>query len=272
VLPQKVLRQEGDVLAALAQRRNPDLNGVEAEEQVLAEAARGDLLADVGIGRRDDSHVDAARLRRPQPLELPDLQDAQQLGLLAERDVGNLVEEERSLVCQLDAPRTCPKSSDSNTPSDTPPALTVTMGREARGETACSACATSVLPVPFSPEISTFASEGPTRAMTCTTLCMAGDSATSLPWTSPRSSQFSASRRWPRRSARLSSVCVWRMASSRAFSHGFWTKSRAPRRIASTATSTLPHAVMTTTGRVASIDCARVSRSRPSWPDVVSRA
>ena len=41
-------------------------------------------------------------------------------------------------------------------------------------------------------------------------------------------------------------------ASRRAFSHGFCTKSRAPRRIASTATSTVPHAVITTTGRVAS--------------------
>ena len=40
------------------------------------------------------------------------------------------------------------------------------------------------------------------------------------------------------------------MASSRALSHGFWMKSRAPRRMASTASSTLPQAVMTTTGSV----------------------
>jgi hypothetical protein len=34
-----------------------------------------------------------------------------------------------------------------------PPALTVTIGRFARGDTACSACATRLLPVPFSPVI-----------------------------------------------------------------------------------------------------------------------
>ncbi len=48
--------------------------------------------------------------------------------------------------------------------------------------------------------------------------------------------------------ARPSSVCVRTIDSSRSLSHGFWMKSRAPRRIASTATSTEPHAVITTTG------------------------
>ena len=62
------------------------------------------------------------------------------------------------------------------------------------------------------------------------------------------------------------------MASSRALSQGFCTKSRAPRRMASTASSTLPQAVMTTTGSVR-IDAPglRESRSSPSWPEVVSR-
>src|ERR1039458_10194792 len=52
---------------------------------------------------------------------------------------------------------------------------------------------------------------------------------------------------------------------------GFWMKSRAPRRMASTARSTLPQAVITITGSVLSRDCSRLSRSRPSWPEVVSR-
>jgi hypothetical protein len=74
------------------------------------------------------------------------------------------------------------------------------------------------------------------------------------------------------RSAWLSSICVRMMASSRALSQGFCTKSRAPRRMASTATSTLPHAVMTTTGSVGSMPWIRESRLSPSSPDVVSRA
>ena len=172
----------------------------------------------------------------------------------------------------MNAPRTWPNSSLSKTPSETPPELTITIGRDARLDTACSARATTPLPVPFSPRIRTLASDGPTREMTCSTACIAGDSAISLGMPSPRSSEFSASRRWPLRSAWLSSICVRMIASSRALSHGFWMKSRAPRRIASTATSTLPQAVITTTGSVGSMPWMRDSRFEPSSPDVVSRA
>jgi hypothetical protein len=42
-------------------------------------------------------------------------------------------------------------------------------------------------------------------------------------------------------------------------------KSRAPRRIASTATSTLPQAVITTTGSVGSMPWMRDSRIQPSF-------
>ena len=52
--------------------------------------------------------------------------------------------------------------------------------------------------------------------------------------------------------ARCSSTWVRRIASRRSFSHGFWMKSRAPRRMASTASPTLPHAVITMTGRLLS--------------------
>ena len=40
VLPQEVLREQRQVLAAIAQRRQPDLDGVQAEQQVLPEPAR----------------------------------------------------------------------------------------------------------------------------------------------------------------------------------------------------------------------------------------
>ena len=87
-----------------------------------------------------------------------------------------------------------------------------------------------------------------------------------------RSAVFSASRRSRARSARPSSTCVRTMASSRGFSHGLATKSRAPRRIASTASSTLAQAVITTMGSVQSTACSRLRRSSPSCPEVVSRA
>ena len=47
--------------------------------------------------------------------------------------------------------------------------FTVIMLCEARGESACSACATRPLPVPFSPVIRTFASDGATREIISST-------------------------------------------------------------------------------------------------------
>src|SRR5437667_4533349 len=82
--------------------------------------------------------------------------------------------------------------------------------------------------------------------------CIAGASAMRLGRDSARNSRFSASRREARRSACRSAICVRRIVRRRVFSHGFWMKSRAPRRMASTASSTLPHAVITTTGSVLS--------------------
>ena len=67
----------------------------------------------------------------------------------------------RSALASVKAPLTWPNSSLSNTPSDRPPALTVTIGRPARGDTACSACATRPLPVPFSPVIEHVGVRGP---------------------------------------------------------------------------------------------------------------
>ena len=102
---------------------------------------------------------------------------------------------------------------------------------------------------------------------------MATDSAISVgrfvPWS--RSTRFSASSRWLRRSARASSTCVRTTASTRSLSQGFWMKSRAPRRMASTASSTVPQAVMTTTGMGVSSAWSFDSSDSPSRPEVVSR-
>jgi len=48
---------------------------------------------------------------------------------------------------------------------------------DARGERACSACAINPLPVPFSPVIKMFASDGATREIISKTGRIAGDSA-----------------------------------------------------------------------------------------------
>ena len=56
------------------------------------------------MGGRDQAHVDLDRRGAPQPLELARLQHAQQLGLHLERQLADLVEEERRAVRDLEAP------------------------------------------------------------------------------------------------------------------------------------------------------------------------
>jgi hypothetical protein len=53
--------------------------------------------------------------------------------------------------------------------------LTATIGRAARGLAACSARATSSLPVPVSPVISTASGVGPTRAISPATAAITGE-------------------------------------------------------------------------------------------------
>ena len=58
---------------------------------------------EVGIGRREDAHIHAPRLRGADALELAGLEGAQQLGLQALRDVGDFVQEERAAVGHFEA-------------------------------------------------------------------------------------------------------------------------------------------------------------------------
>src|SRR5206468_5374990 len=55
------------------------------------------------IGRRHDSDVDLERARPPQALEFALLEHPQDLGLRDQREIGDLVEEERAAVRQLEA-------------------------------------------------------------------------------------------------------------------------------------------------------------------------
>ena len=95
--------QHGNILAAVAQRRQADLDGVQPEEQVLAEAALCHGGVEVGIGGREDAHVHAAGFGGADALELAGLERAQQLGLQSLRDVGDFVQEERAAIGHFEA-------------------------------------------------------------------------------------------------------------------------------------------------------------------------
>ncbi len=129
----------------------------------------------------------------------------------------------RSALASVKAPLTWPNSSLSNTPSPRAPALTAMNGFWARSEAACSQRATTSLPVPCSPVISTLASDGATRSKIRRTCSIAREPAIrggSSPPAARRS--FSPASLPERRRARASSIWVRRVVSRRALSHGFW--------------------------------------------------
>ena len=61
---EEVLRQQGNVFAAGAQRGQVHGDDVEAVEEVFAEAALAHLLAQIDVGGGDDAHVHLNLLRR----------------------------------------------------------------------------------------------------------------------------------------------------------------------------------------------------------------
>ena len=99
---QEELDQRRDVLAALAQGRQVDRDDVEPVVQVLAEPAGVDLVEQVAVGGGDDPGVDLDGAGVADPLELPLLQDAEQLDLELGRGAVDLVEEDAAGVRGLE--------------------------------------------------------------------------------------------------------------------------------------------------------------------------
>jgi hypothetical protein len=90
--------QLGQVLAPLPQRRQVHLDHREPVVQVAAEAALGDLADHVAVGRGHHPHVVALGLARAERDDLAGLEHAQELGLQRDRQVADLVEEQRAAV------------------------------------------------------------------------------------------------------------------------------------------------------------------------------
>ena len=101
---QEVVGEQQHVGLPLAQRRDEDREDVEAVEQVLAEAALLDRPLEILVGRGNQPDVGLQRLVAAEALELPLLQDAQQLDLRRQLHVANLVEEQRPSLGQFEPP------------------------------------------------------------------------------------------------------------------------------------------------------------------------
>src|SRR5262245_27901425 len=95
-------RQYGDVVGAIAQRRDRDWKYRQPEVEILAELLGRHTRPQLLVGRSDDAHVDVQQLGAANAFETPLLEDAKELGLQREREVADLVEEERALMSQLE--------------------------------------------------------------------------------------------------------------------------------------------------------------------------
>ncbi len=164
----KVLRQQADVLASLAQGRNLlDADDVQPVVEIPPEGTRAHVLLHVAVRRREDAHVDrdlAAPIRRRGP-SAPARRGAASPAAATEarpprrgapsprRRRGEIPP--RLTTAPVNAPRSCPKSSASMSASGMAPQLTTRNGLSRRSPASWSARAIRSLPVPLSPVIST---------------------------------------------------------------------------------------------------------------------
>lgn len=97
------LGEEPDVLAPLSKRWEPDRQHVDPVEEILAEASRLDLALEIAVRGCDHAHVDRDGARPAEPFDAPLLQRAQELRLDGRRELADLIEEEGSSRCGLEA-------------------------------------------------------------------------------------------------------------------------------------------------------------------------
>ena len=86
----------------VAQRRDLDLDDAQPEVQIAAELAGVGHRGEVAVRRRDEAHVGGQRLAPADALELALLDEPQQLALQRQRQLADLVEEQRAAVRGLD--------------------------------------------------------------------------------------------------------------------------------------------------------------------------
>ena len=99
---EKVLRQQRNVLAPLAQRHRLHRKHVEAEIEVFAKPAALHFLLEVAVGGGDQADVDGAGALCADAFEIALLQHPQQLALQFERNFADLVEKQRAAVGEFE--------------------------------------------------------------------------------------------------------------------------------------------------------------------------
>ena len=103
-LAEEVFGQDRDVVHAVAERRQVDRIDVQAEEEVVAEAAVAHLGGEIGVAGRDDADIDRLRLAAADRDDLLPFEHAEQLRLHGQRDVGEFVEEDGAAAREGEQP------------------------------------------------------------------------------------------------------------------------------------------------------------------------
>ena len=164
VLLDEMPRQQGDVLLALPQGRQVNGNYVQTPVEVLPEAAVLHFLREILVCNCDDAHIDFDVVLAADTPKSLFLNNPQELHLQAKGRLGDLIEEDRATVGNLEEARLVGvRSRKGPFPVAEELALEqvfgVLMTRKGcshRGLYAWIALATSSLPVPLSPGTRTF--------------------------------------------------------------------------------------------------------------------
>ncbi len=98
ILTQEMIDEQRDVLLALAQRRQCDAEDIQAVVEVGAEGSLSHQGVQIPVGGGDGAEIHLDRLVAAHARDLLFLQDAQQVGLRLQADVGNLVEKNRAAL------------------------------------------------------------------------------------------------------------------------------------------------------------------------------
>jgi hypothetical protein len=98
-------REAGHFIWTFPQGRNLQPEHIQAEPQIRAEPAGVDFFGKPTVRCRDDPRVDFTRKVLADAADFPFLQDAEQLGLRAWRELADFVQEERAAVGFLEESR-----------------------------------------------------------------------------------------------------------------------------------------------------------------------
>ena len=158
--------ERADLVAPFAQRRDVEPDDVQAVEEIFAEAPLADGGFEVRVGGGDDAHIDDRGSRFADRCDFAGFEEAEQLRLQLEAEFADFVEEEGAVAGAADdAGVVAVGAGEGAAPMAEQMALERsrgmaaqlkgTNGLAARSEYLCTARASTSLPVPLSPVMST---------------------------------------------------------------------------------------------------------------------